>query len=69
MHGAIFAFFALFWQLFLALQAGRHSVSTRQLLLFISHVVCVPLNVPIDFSGNFLVERGTGRNEHGIVVK
>ena len=29
----------------------------------------VPLNVPTDFSGYFLVERGAGRNEHGVVVE
>ena len=45
------------------LSFSQHS---RQLLLFISSVVYVPLNVPTDFR---VVERGTGRNEHGVVVE
>ena len=55
MRGAIFifSFFALCLLLFFALLAGRHYEYYRQPLLFISSVVCVPLNVPIDFNGHF----------------
>ena len=54
--------------LFLILLAGRHSDRTSGFCLF--PLLCVPLDVPTDFSGYLiLVERGTGRNEHGAVVE
>ena len=53
-----FAFFALCLLLFLALLAGHHFCQHfRQLLLLISSVVL------------FLIEWGTGRNGHGVVVE
>ena len=66
-----FAFFALCLLLFLALLAGRHSDSTPDnycclfpLLLWVFLWMYLLISAVL-----FLVERGTGKNEHGVVVE
>ena len=69
MRSAIFGFFVLCLLLFLVLLAGRHSDNTPDNYCCLFPLLCVFLWMYRLISvGSFLVERGTGRIEHGLIV-